>query len=307
MKITFLGTGSGEGYPAAWCECPHCTYARTHGGKNVRTYSSAVLDDALLLDMGPSTFYAAARFGVNLARVHTLLVTHPHEDHFFPLMIRCRGAAGDPVGKPYFEQLRYTGACMTKPPRFTIYGNHYVRESIESYLNIIDHPTIRSTEGGKTLGDFADYLEENGVSYAPVAENAPFDVQGYRITPVRGMHITPDYAMSYIVEKDGKTLLYALDTSGFEADMMQVILAHRYDLVVMEGTYGVNQKTEGHMGLEANVRLLAALREKGCMKPGARCLLSHMSPHWCPPHDWYEAYTMPHGIELAYDGLTIEF
>lgn len=306
MRITFLGTGSGEGYPAAWCECPHCSYARVHGGKNIRTYSSAVIDDTILLDMGPSTFHAAARLGVSLAHVHSLLVTHPHEDHFFPLMIRCRGAEGNPFGKPYTEQLAYTGACMTKPPRFSIYGNHYVRESLESYLNIVDHPTVRSTEGGKTLEDFRDYLERMGVSYEPVAENVPFSIGEYRVTPVRGMHITRDYAFSYIIEKQGKTMLYALDTSGFEPDMMQVVLAHTYDLVVLEGTFGLNSKTDGHMGLDADVRMLRTLRESGCMKPDARCLLSHMSPHWCPPHDWYTSMTEPLGIELAYDGLSID-
>ena len=34
MKLTFLGTGAGETYPGYWCECPHCTYARKHRGKN---------------------------------------------------------------------------------------------------------------------------------------------------------------------------------------------------------------------------------------------------------------------------------
>ena len=306
MKITFLGTGAGEGYPGAWCECPHCSYARKHGGKNIRTYSSAVIDDVLLLDMGPATFVNAAHFGVNLAHVHTLLVTHPHEDHFFPLMMRCRNADGDPAGKPYTQLLSHTGACMTKPPLFTIYGSHYVRESIESYLNIVDHPTIRSTAGGKTLEDFAGFMDRAGVRYAPTKEGVAFTAGGYTVTPVRGMHITRDYAYSYIVEKDGKSLLYALDTSGFEEDMMAIIRAHRFDLVVMEGTFGLNGKTESHMGLESNIRLLDALRESGCMKPGARCLLSHMSPHWCPPHDWYAAIVEPHGIELAYDGLCVE-
>ena len=31
MKLTFLGTGAGEGYPGLWCKCPHCDYARKHG------------------------------------------------------------------------------------------------------------------------------------------------------------------------------------------------------------------------------------------------------------------------------------
>ena len=54
MKLTFLGTGAGEGYPGYWCECPHCTYARKHRGKNLRTNSSMVIDEELLIDIGPS-------------------------------------------------------------------------------------------------------------------------------------------------------------------------------------------------------------------------------------------------------------
>ena len=81
MKLTFLGTGAGETYPGYWCECPHCTYARKHRGKNLRTNSSMVIDEELLIDMGPSCFDNAARFGVNLSKLKTLLVTHPHEYH----------------------------------------------------------------------------------------------------------------------------------------------------------------------------------------------------------------------------------
>ena len=47
MKLTFLGTGAGETYPGYWCECPHCTYARKHRGKNLRTNSSMVIDEEL--------------------------------------------------------------------------------------------------------------------------------------------------------------------------------------------------------------------------------------------------------------------
>ena len=90
MKLTFLGTGAGEGYPGYWCECPHCTYARKHRGKNLRTNSSMVIDEELLIDIGPSCFDNAARFGVNLSKIKTLLVTHPHEDHLYPQHLRWR-------------------------------------------------------------------------------------------------------------------------------------------------------------------------------------------------------------------------
>lgn len=51
MKLTFLGTGAGEGYPGLWCKCPHCDYARKHGGKNIRANSCAVIDEDMLLDV----------------------------------------------------------------------------------------------------------------------------------------------------------------------------------------------------------------------------------------------------------------
>ena len=69
MKLTFLGTGAGEGYPGLWCRCPHCDYARRHGGKNLRANSCAVIDERVLLDVGPACFDNAARFGVDLTGV----------------------------------------------------------------------------------------------------------------------------------------------------------------------------------------------------------------------------------------------
>ena len=101
MKLTFLGTGAGEGYPGLWCECPHCDYARKHGGKNVRTNSCAVLDESLLIDIGPGCFDNAARFGVNLCHVTSLLITHPHEDHLYPQHLTWRRTDEGNLGLPY--------------------------------------------------------------------------------------------------------------------------------------------------------------------------------------------------------------
>ena len=50
MKFTFLGTSAGESYPAIFCECENCTYARTHGGKNLRVNTGSMIDDDVLLD-----------------------------------------------------------------------------------------------------------------------------------------------------------------------------------------------------------------------------------------------------------------
>ena len=64
MKISFLGTSAGENYPAVWCHCPCCEYARQHGGRNIRLNSCVLLDDDALLDMNAKCFSAALQSGV---------------------------------------------------------------------------------------------------------------------------------------------------------------------------------------------------------------------------------------------------
>ena len=123
MKLTFLGTGAGEGYPGYWCECPHCTYARKHRGKNLRTNSSMVIDEELLIDIGPSCFDNAARFGVNLSKIKTLLVTHPHEDHLQPQHLYWRNTDESLLPLTYVEKMRHGGPRFTDIPQLK-----YLRE-----------------------------------------------------------------------------------------------------------------------------------------------------------------------------------
>ena len=81
MKILFLGTSGGESYPGVWCACPNCAYARARGGRNLRMNTGTMIDDDVLLDLNSCGFHTAARLGVSLTGVKTLLATHPHPDH----------------------------------------------------------------------------------------------------------------------------------------------------------------------------------------------------------------------------------
>lgn len=53
MKIHFLGTAASEGIPNPFCRCEHCQQARIRKGKDLRTHSSAIIDDELLIDVAP--------------------------------------------------------------------------------------------------------------------------------------------------------------------------------------------------------------------------------------------------------------
>ena len=110
MRLTFLGTGAAEGYPALWCRCERCAVARTRGGRDLRHRSSALLNDDLLLDCGPDLVASAIKLGTDLAPVQALLVTHPHSDHLDPtvLMWRRRGFVTTPL-----PLMRFYGSART--------------------------------------------------------------------------------------------------------------------------------------------------------------------------------------------------
>ena len=286
MKLTFLGTGAGEGYPGYWCECPHCTYARKHRGKNLRTNSSMVIDEELLIDIGPSCFDNAARFGVNLSKIKTLLVTHPHEDHLQPQHLYWRNTDESLLPLTYVEKMRHGGPRFTDIPQLNIYGNSFVME---------------------TLGKSLDDMEELKINLHEIKEGKEEKTDGYRILPVRGNHGSQQgFSHSYIIQKDEKTLLYALDSGSYDEDQFALIQEYQYDAVIMEGTTGLNEQYGGHMCLVNNIRIRERLKDNKCLRENSRFLLTHLSPHWCPPHDWYESIVASEGLELAYDGLQIE-
>lgn len=286
MKLTFLGTGAGETYPGYWCECPHCTYARKHRGKNLRTNSSMVIDEELLIDMGPSCFDNAARFGVNLSKLKTLLVTHPHEDHLYPQHLHWRNTDESLLPLTYVEKMRHGGPRFTDIPQLNIYGNSFVMETLRKSL---------------------DDMEELKINLHEIKEGKEEKTDGYRILPVRGNHGSQQgFSHSYIIQKDEKTLLYALDSGSYDEDQFALIQEYQYDAVIMEGTTGLNEQYGGHMCLMNNIRIRDRLKENKCLRENSRFLLTHLSPHWCPPHDWYESIVASEGLELAYDGLQIE-
>ena len=286
MKLTFLGTGAGEGYPGYWCECPHCTYARKHRGKNLRTNSSMVIDEELLIDIGPSCFDNAARFGVNLSKIKTLLVTHPHEDHLQPQHLYWRNTDESLLPLTYVEKMRHGGPRFTDIPQLNIYGNSFVMETLRISL---------------------DDMVELKINLHEIKEGKEEKTDGYRILPVRGNHGSQQgFSHSYIIQKDEKTLLYALDSGSYDEDQFALIQEYQYDAVIMEGTTGLNEQYGGHMCLVNNIRIRERLKENKCLRENSRFLLTHLSPHWCPPHDWYESIVASEGLELAYDGLQIE-
>ncbi len=85
MEVLLLGAGSADGWPNPWCSGACCT-ERVAAGE-IRTPTSALIDRTVLVDPGPEAARQAVRFGVSLAEVRTVLVTHAHHDHLDPAFL----------------------------------------------------------------------------------------------------------------------------------------------------------------------------------------------------------------------------
>ena len=82
MKITFLGTGAAD-----W-------YRKREEMTDFRRFSSALIDEVLLIDPGPQVLDALAEFGKDVARIQYIINTHKHKDHFCEETIRALEAYG---------------------------------------------------------------------------------------------------------------------------------------------------------------------------------------------------------------------
>lgn len=298
MKLTFLGTSAGESYPALWCHCPNCEYARTHGGRNIRQNSCAFLDDDVMIDLSSHAFHTALRLGVDITQMRYLFVTHDHRDHFDSQHLTWRAlpyAEGkmQKITVPFEREvsIHQMGARHTLLPNLEMYGHESIMEALKK------NPRFRS-EG----------MEENyNLSFHALSGGETFECNGLKVTALVSHHGNPGSVLNYIFSRNGSTLLYALDCGGYDKAMLDILCQHRFDCVVMEGTFGhMPEEYSMHQNKEKNLRMLKFFQDHHLWVEKPRLILSHMSPHWTPPYDLYVLEMASLGGEVAYDGLTIQ-
>ena len=100
MKITFLGTAAANAYPEAFCKCKNCEQARVFGGKSLRKRSAALINEDLLIDLGPDIMTASQLHHCPLTKVNYCLQTHPHADHLDLSHLLSRSPDYGTVGAP---------------------------------------------------------------------------------------------------------------------------------------------------------------------------------------------------------------
>jgi phosphoribosyl 1,2-cyclic phosphate phosphodiesterase len=265
MRLLFLGTAAAEAYPGVFCGCENCERARASRGRSLRRRSSLLVDDDLLIDLGPDVIAAALAYGLRLQRLRTVLITHVHADHFDADVLRWR-APGFRVGEL---------------PELTIYG---------------------PPEIAREVGALED-VEELAIKLAPAGPFERFAAHDAEVWTFPARHGT-EGPLLYAVERAGAKFLYASDTGAPPEEVWQALGEHRFDVIVMEETMGTAASV-GHTNLEEIAAHRARADKEGVLKPGGRFIATHLSHRNNPDHTRLAAMLGTRGIELAHDGMEV--
>lgn len=274
MKIKFLGTAAAEGIPAMFCSCDTCLAARKLGGKELRTRSQAIINDTLMIDFPPETYAHSLANNIELSKVHHYLITHTHEDHFYPQDIAMLGEM--------FSNI---------PPQsreFHFYGS-------TELLNIAK-PYINKTSSNAFINVMEPYKK--------------YEISCFTVTPLKATHNT-EAPYIYIIEDENKCMLYAHDTGRFCKETEEFLYTQKpyFDLISFDCCCGTwPDKNYGtHMSLGNIKAICKKMKSASIIDVHTKLCCNHFS------HNASNVLYKDRGVYekenfiMTYDGLEIDF
>ena len=276
MKLTFLGTAAAEAIPALWCECEVCRKAKERGGREIRRRCSYLLDGDTLIDFGPDAFWQSVEFGIDLLKIERIIFTHAHEDHLNPVDLFWRFP-------PWFSH-------VSKP--LAVIGSRRI------FGTIIAHA------GAAGVSDFKElYLHP-----VPAEPGKPLVSGDLELLPLRADHDPDSDPLVYVIKRGGKSVLIANDTGWLPEESWKLLDGVKLDAAVIECTCGIQGAPcrVYHMGAETTLAFRNRLLESGSLAPDAPVAVTHFSHNGGANHDELVKFFAPHGMEVGWDGFTLE-
>ncbi|MGN0357458.1 MAG: MBL fold metallo-hydrolase [Blautia sp.] len=229
------------------------------------------------MDFPPDTYTHALNYSLQLGQIQHLLITHSHMDHFFPVELIHR-----------HEHFGHNAKGMLH-----VYGNEAVEKAFYDAV-LIDR--------------FKVHPLDDHVKFIRLEPFADFMADGYHIIPVPADHDKREICFIYIIEKDGKCLLYGHDTGlNLSKEAWDCIFSHKYDLISMDATMGRKQIGGYHMGLPDDIEFARLLEEKGCIDKNTVRVINHFSHNGEMTHEELDQFAREHGMIASYDGMKVSF
>ncbi|UCB42459.1 MAG: MBL fold metallo-hydrolase [Dehalococcoidales bacterium] len=283
MNLTFLGTGAAPSNPLPFCRCNNCQQARELGGRSFRKRSSLLVNNDLIIDLGPDIMSASLLFDVDLSSVRYCLQTHPHGDHFDISNLFSRHPEYAPVDVP---PLSFYASAVT----------------LQQAAKLAEDELL----GAKLLDPI--YCQQLNLEIHKVEPLRPFDVGHYKVIAFPANHGPETSSLLYSVSADGQTIFYGTDTAQIPEETWKGfhLTQIKFNIVILDHTYGLGfARDDDHLNAAQFIDQVARMRNEGILADNARILATHISHEGNPVHPELSKYAAKNGYEIAYDGLSI--
>ena len=275
MKLKYLGTAAAEGVPAVFCNCDVCRRARKAGGRNIRTRSQALVDGKILIDFPSDTYLHMLRDGESFADLAHCIITHSHMDHFYTSEMDCRKV----------------GFAHPTVPTLHFYATA---------------PGCRKFEDDPAT---AGVVEQGRVALHEIEPFVPFMIEDYKITPLKASHDPKSGPVIYLIEREGKTILYAHDTGTLCEETMDFFRNYKgkLSLLSLDGTCGINNDDYyGHMTIPRCRALRKEFESLGIVDEKTVFVLNHFSHNGRVTYDELCEIVKDEGFIVSYDTMEVE-
>ena len=260
MKLEFLGTGAAD-----------FDINRRGEYAEFRRFSSALINEDLLIDPGPHIFDYAEMMGKPhlFDKLKYVIVTHSHGDHFNV----------DTVKRLY-----------DIAPDMILVGDRVLKErTVAKYPELSDIVSL--------VPDMMKNAELGDYDITTLPGNHTFSVED----------ATRHY---YIVEKSsGRKLFYGIDSAWLTVNEWGFLKGKRCDAMVFELTIGDSHGDDrvfSHTNIAMLRIMLETVRKQRALEQGGRVYTTHMARTLHYDHATLVEQLRPMNATPAYDGMIIE-
>ena len=282
MRIQFWGTAAAEGIPGVFCNCDACKEARERKGRFIRTRSQVLINDDLLIDFGPDTFMHSLKYDFDLSTLAHVLVTHVHQDHYYPDEIYSRL-------EPYAHDM--------PAETLTFHGSE---DLITALTARTEHPQ--------------GFANQRRVMFDIMRPYETSCILSYEITPLPARHGTA-HPFVYLICQGEKAFLLLNDTGRLLPEVYEWLAKKKVhiDLISFDCTYGFANTFErygkaiNHMGMLDNFAVREALSLGGNADENTLCIANHFSHNGTDVgYELMLAHAKDYGFDISYDGMVVE-